>query len=367
MIVGARRELHYHVDMATEFVPGARATARDHGFHTLRVSKTVRETAEACSFVLEVPAHMREAYAYEAGQFCNVRVHIGDRSHVRCYSMSSAPEVDEEMQVTVKRVRGGLVSNWLIDHLCPGDPVEVGLPTGLFRLTPVRGDLVAFAAGSGITPVFSLLKEALATTDRRVRLLYANRDRDSTIFGDELGVLQEEHGDRLTVMHHLDAEEGFVDSTTVRAFLGAGQDAEHYICGPGPFMQIIEEALLEAGVDTRRLHIERFTPTLPLVVDSPADASAPKATRVTIELEGRIGTTDHRPGTTVLQTARQMGMSPPYSCESGVCATCMARVREGSVSMYVNNALTTDEVADGWVLTCQSLPTSESLHVVYEQ
>jgi ferredoxin-NADP reductase len=275
------------------------------------------------------------------------------------------------------------MSNWMVDTLGPGDEVEVTAPAGVFCLGPAggdgesEGDVVAFCAGSGITPVFSLLKAALAGTSRRVRLLYANRDRDTVIFGAGLDALAARHPDRLEVVHRFDVEDGFVDAAAVKEFLGddssgAGApqaddeaaDADHYLCGPTPFMDIVEEALLGGGVAPERIHVERFTPGGPLVQAAPPDDLAAAAT-VTIELDGRTGTTEHHPGTTVLQTARQMGMAPPFSCESGSCATCMARLVEGRVDMFVNNALTDDEVAEGWVLTCQSVPTTPTVHVVY--
>jgi 3-ketosteroid 9alpha-monooxygenase subunit B len=341
---------------------------RDHGFHPLRVQRVVRETAGASSFVLDVPRELRQAFAYEAGQFCTFRVELDGQTHLRCYSMSSAPDVDAELVVTVKRVPGGVVSNWMIDTLAPGDVVDATRPAGVFCLGPDDGDrdVVAFAAGSGITPVFSLAKAALATTSRRVRLLYANRDRDSVIFAAGLDGLGDWYARRLEVVHRFDVEQGFVDADAVRAFLGDPADADFYICGPGPFMDIVEGTLLADGVDPARIYIERFTPA-EVVPPPPSEPAGVRelTTRVTIELDGRTDSTDHRPGTTILQTARQMGMSPPFSCESGSCATCMGRVVEGAVTMRANNALTDEEVADGWVLTCQSVPTTPSVRVIY--
>jgi ferredoxin-NADP reductase len=336
----------------------------DHGFHTLRVGAVVRETAEASSIVLEVPPSLRSAFAYQAGQFCSFRVRVGGEEYVRCFSMSSSPAVDPELRVTVKRTPDGVVSNWMNDHLAPGDLLEVARPAGFFRLGSGRGDVVAFSAGSGITPVISLVKTALATTPRDVRLLYANRDGDAIIFRSEIDELKERYGQRLTVSHHLDNEHGLIQPDTVRHFAGLADDPEFYLCGPGPFMETVEETLLANGVGAERIHIERFTPAEWLSEPEPADATV-SASRVTIELDGRTETTDHRPGTTILQTARQLGMSPPFSCESGSCATCMARLLQGTASMHVNNALTSEEVDDGWVLTCQAVPTSPLVQVTY--
>lgn len=341
-------------------------TMRDHGFHQLRISRVVRETADASSFVLEVPPELEPAFSYEAGQFCTFRVWIDDQPHLRCYSMSSSPAVDTELQVTVKRVPGGVVSNWMIDTLSPGDVIETNCPAGVFCLGPDDADVVAFAAGSGITPVFSIVKSALAATSRQVHVLYANRDPDSIIFAAELDRLTECHPGRLEVLHHLDVEKGFVDSDAVRPFATAAADAAYFICGPRLFMDIVEDTLVADDVHDSRIHIERFSAPEPSPVPD-SSVGAHTASRVTIELDGRTDTVNHHPGTTILQTARQTGMSPPFSCESGSCATCMAKVVEGTVTMYTNNALTDDEVADGWVLTCQSVPTSSSVHVVYEE
>jgi len=347
------------ISAAAASPPGA---VRDHGFHPLRVARVVAETAESASFVLDVPDELRDAYAYEAGQFLTFRVRVDGEAHHRCYSMSSTPGVDDELVVTVKRVPGGVVSNWMIDTLGPGDEVEASPPADVFRLDG-DGDLVALAAGSGITPVISLVKAALDATDRRVRLLYANRDREATIFRAELDALAARHPGRLEVAHRLDVEDGFLDAAAVAPFVTAG--AEFYVCGPAPFMDIVEDALVAGGIDGARIHIERFTPAPPPdeAAETEDDSAAP--VQVTVELDGRTDSVDHRAGTTILQTARQMGMTPPYSCESGNCATCMAKLVEGTVSMFVNDVLTDEEVADGWVLTCQSVPTSPTVRVVY--
>ena len=336
---------------------------RDHGFHPLRVARVIRETADAASFVFDVPPDLREAFSYQPGQFCSFRVVVDGQALVRCYSMSSAPALGEPLQVTVKRVPDGAVSNWLNDNVAEGDEIEAAPPTGFFQLDVGDGDLVAFAGGSGITPVFSIIKTALVTTARRVRLLYANRDRESIIFGAELDQLVAQHGDRFELVHRLDVEHGFVDPDVVAPF--ADTDASHYICGPTPFMDIVETSLLAGGVDEGRIHIERFTPAEPVPVPLADEPDASGATQVTIELDGKTGTTEHHPGTTLLQTARQLGMSPPFSCESGSCATCMGKLVEGTVRMHVNNALTPEEVEEGWVLTCQAVPTSSTVHVVY--
>ena len=346
--------------------PPVRGTVHDHGFHPLRIDRIVAETQESASFVLDVPDELRVAFAYRAGQFCTFRCRVDGQPVMRCYSMSSSPEVDDELAVTVKRVPGGLVSNWMIDELSPGDVVDVTLPAGVFCLGEGEGDVVAFGGGSGITPVFSLVKSALATTGRRVRLLYANRDREAVIFAAALDDLAQRHPGRFELVHHLDAERGYLEVESVQAFIAGADDGDFYVCGPPPFMDLVEGALVADGVGPERIHIERFTPAEPVapVEEEEAAADAGPA-QITIELEGRTETTTHHPGSTLLQMARQVGLSAPYSCEAGSCATCMAKLVEGAVKMHVNNALTDDEVEDGWVLTCQSVPTTASVHVVY--
>lgn len=357
----------------TESTGALASAAQHHGFHRVPVARVVDETADTRSIVLAIPPELTEAFAYQAGQFVTFRVDIDDEAVMRCYSMSSAPAVDGELAVTVKRVPGGRVSNWLNDNVEADVEVDVTRPAGVFCLSPDPGDIVAFAAGSGVTPIMSIIKEALATTSRRLRVLYANRDTDSTIFLADLHALAEAHPDRLTVVHHLDAEAGFVDADELRSFLDDGTDAESigdaYVCGPTPFMDLAESALLGFGVDATNLHIERFATPPPApdlaATDTAAGATEGTAAVVTITVDNKTDTAEHHPGTTVLQMARQLGLGPPSSCEAGSCATCMARIVEGTVTMHVNDALTPEEVDEGFILTCQAVPTSDKLEVIY--
>lgn len=341
------------------------ATPGSYGreFHELKVQAVIRETDESVSIVLAVPPRLREVFDYRAGQFVTLRVPVDGEAHLRSYSMSSAPGVDRDLQVTVKRVAGGVVSNRLVDRLRCDDVLDVWPPGGSFVLDESEsdGDVVAFAAGSGITPVFSLLKHVLATTDRRFSLLYANRDRSSTIFADALDLLAAEHPGRLQLEYHFDEEKGFVDGATVSAFTGQRLGAEFLVCGPTPFMDAVEGTLMWSGVPRQRLHLERFTPA-----DQEPSPGRTDGIEVTISLEGRTVTASHRHRATILQTARSAGLQAPSSCETGTCATCMALVSEGRVEMRHNGALTSDEVAAGWVLTCQAVPVTPSVKVVYQ-
>jgi 3-ketosteroid 9alpha-monooxygenase subunit B len=345
---------------------------RAHGYHSLRVMEVVQETHDTRSFVLDVPAELAGTFRYRAGQFCTFRVTIAGEQHLRSYSMSSAPETDRNLAVTVKRVPGGVVSNWLNDQVAAGDVLELTRPAGVFCVGDGERPVVAFCGGSGITPVMSIAKSALRATGRPVRLLYANRDRASVIFDGELRSLGTRHADRLDVRHHLDVDGGFLDGRAIAEFAASavpGLDADFYICGPGPFMDLVEATLLGAGVDPARISVERFDgppeTAIPQPVELPgADTDAPES--VTLLLGGKKATVGYQPGDTVLQTARRGGLHAPFSCEAGDCATCMALVREGSATMRVNNALTPDEVEEGWVLTCQALPRGRTVTVEYE-
>jgi 3-ketosteroid 9alpha-monooxygenase subunit B len=343
---------------------------RDHGYHALRVAAVVTETDDTKSFAFDVPDDLGDLFTYRAGQFCTIRLPIGDGDVLRCYSMSSAPASDAAMAVTVKRVPGGLMSNWLNDHVSVGDTLELTRPSGVFCEHEGDGPVVAFCGGSGVTPVFSIIKQVLATTSRSVKVLYANRDSGSVIFAGELNRLQLTFGDRLLVRHHLDSEAGFLDAAAIAAFVGDGADADFYVCGPAPFMDVVETGLAVAGVDHARISIERFVAGgvgVALSDRAAQRAEASDSTRMlTIILKGRRHQFDYTPGDTVLDAARRGGLKPPFSCELGNCASCMAIVREGGARMRTNNALTPDEVADGWVLTCQALPKGGTVVVEYE-
>jgi 3-ketosteroid 9alpha-monooxygenase subunit B len=331
-------------------------------FAPLRIKRVVRETSDAVSLVLDVPAHCSQRFRYKAGQFLTLRVSVDGQDLRRCYSMSSAP-VEDDMQITIKRDPGGVVSNWLNDTASEGGEIHAAPPEGRFLLRDTGDEIIAFAGGSGITPIMSLVRTALVESSRRIRLFYANRGRDSVIFADALDRLAEAHGDRLTVEHHYDDDRGVVTPAAVESFIAGAGDADYYICGPGPFMDTVEAAVLNSGAPRQRVHLERFEMA---PVSTEESASSATTEEVVIELDRQKTTAQYRPGNTLLQTARIAGLRAPSSCETGSCGTCMARIVSGSARMLNNDALDDDEVAEGWVLTCQSLPTSQTVHVVYE-
>lgn len=336
-------------------------------FQRARVTRIVKETDDARSFVL-APADGPASYL--AGQFCNFKVTVDGTELYRSYSMSSAPETDTELMVTVKRVPSGKVSNWLLDNVSEGDEVEISRPTGTFLLRESPEPLLGFSGGSGITPILSLAKSTLATTDRPVRLLCADRDRPSAIFESVLEALVEQYPDRLTVVRHLDDEKGLLDADAIRAFVGSDIAADSYLCGPEPFMDLIESTLTGPG----RVFSERFgvapaaadsTSEAPPEADGTSGASEEEGT-VTIFVGRKKGTVPRQKGETLLESARRAGLTPPFFCEMGNCGTCMALVTEGCATMRTNDALSDDEVEEGYVLTCQAVPDTASIKVKYE-
>ncbi|MGI9433046.1 MAG: 2Fe-2S iron-sulfur cluster-binding protein [Myxococcota bacterium] len=340
-------------------------------YHELQVTRIREETADARSLTLAIPTALEEAFRYSAGQFLTFRLPVEEERLVRCYSLASAPELESEHKVTIKRVEGGRASNWMNDSVQVGDTLEVMKPAGRFCLQDRPTPLVLFAGGSGITPVISLVKTALASTQRRVRLVYANRDAESTIFRAELTELADRHADRFRLIERFDSRDGFVDAAAVRGNAGEDLGADFYVCGPGPFMTIVEETLLGAGLPSDQFFIERFeyaaegSPIGVTPAGATADASGAEGTSFEISLDGETLDVPLGPGETVVEAARRAGMDPPTSCEEGYCACCMARLEEGAGAMKANDVLDPSQLEEGWVLTCQFVPTSARGRIRY--
>lgn len=333
-------------------------------FHALKVSRVIDETADCRSFELSIPDELREAFRYEAGQHLTFKLPWQDFEVTRCYSLASCPDLGETPKIAVKRVDGGRVSNWMNDELRVGDSILASVPEGRFTLDPETrssSPLFLFAGGSGITPIISLLKSALGATKRAVTLLYANQDRASVIYAGELDRLAAEHGERLTVHWHFDSDGGYLDAATIRALLHHGDVAESYICGPEAFMELVERTLAEAGVHEELVYVERFvSPADPDRVEAEAvDVNALDAPETfSLWLGGRCRTVPYEKGRTLLQCAQTAGLSPPHSCESGFCGSCMAGLKTGAVHMRTHEALSDRDVARGVALLCQSFPSS---------
>jgi 3-ketosteroid 9alpha-monooxygenase subunit B len=346
---------------------------RHHRYNALTVAAVVDETHDTKTFVLEIPTSLGNLYEYRAGQFCAIRATVDGDELVRCYSMSTAPAADKAFAFTVKRVPGGLMSNWLHDHVQVGDTVDLMPPAGTFCVRPSAGPIVAFCGGSGVTPILSIVKEVLATTGQPVHVLYANRDHSSIIFRAELDLLAATNPGRLHVRHHLDDQAGFLNENDIVEFVTGMADGAFYVCGPTPFMDVVETGLAQAGMGTSNIAIERFiagrdpaAPADPGAPDHDSTSDDEGTKTVTIVLKGKRNTVDYVAGDTVLDTARRGGLKPPFSCEMGSCASCMALVHEGSATMRANSALSADEVSAGWVLTCQAVPVGREVVVEYE-
>jgi len=352
-------------------------------FHKLLVREIVPETAEANSIRFEIPPELRDAFAFKAGQHLTLRATIKGEEVRRNYSLCTAP-AESDWMVTVKRIGGGLFSNWVGDALKAGDMVEVMVPHGSFTTdfsAANRRRLVGIAGGSGITPVISLIKTLLREEpESRFTLLYGNRDSSSVIFLEALAGLKDQHLGRLEIYHFLDAEEqdialfnGMLSRERLEEAIPAlVPDAAEvdgwFICGPGPMMDAAEGALLDRNVPRDRIHIERFT------ADRPAGAVAQEIAQlqskaegvtVAVTLDGRTRRVPFTAGN-ILDSARAAGMPAPFACKAGVCATCRARVTKGKVEMAARYGLTDEEVAEGYVLTCQSVPLGDGVAVDYD-
>jgi len=352
-------------------------------FHALKVAEIVPETAEANSIRFEIPAELREDFAFKAGQHLTLRTTINGEEVRRNYSLCTAP-ADSDWMVTVKRIGGGLFSNWVGDRLRPGDMVDVMVPHGSFTTdfsASNKRHLVGIAGGSGITPVMSLIKTLLREEpESRFTLFYGNRDSSSVIFLETLAGLKDKHLGRLEIYHFLDQEEQDIelfngmlnrerlDEAIAALVLDTGAVDGWFICGPGPMMDAAEGALLDRNVAKERIHIERFT------ADRPAGALAKEIAELQTQAEGMTvaitldGRTRRVPFTAgnILDSARASGLPAPFACKAGVCATCRAKVTKGKVEMAVHYGLTDEEVVDGYVLTCQSVPVGDGVAVDYD-
>ncbi|HEV2078787.1 MAG TPA: 1,2-phenylacetyl-CoA epoxidase subunit PaaE [Allosphingosinicella sp.] len=353
-------------------------------FYNLTIAEVVEETADAKSFRFEWPDELRETFAFKPGQHLTLRAEIDGEDVRRTYSLCVAPQ-DGELKVTVKRIAGGVFSNWANDNLKQGDTVEVMPPLGSFTWDfrpEARNHYVGFAGGSGITPVISLLKTALRTEpESRFTLFYGNRDSSSVIFLEELAQLKNRFMGRLQV-HHFLAEEaedidlfnGMLDREKCDQILEMLVDVQGidaaFICGPGPMMDAAEAALMDASVPKERILIERFTadrPPAALEAHMQALQSQAQGLTLMVTLDGRKRRVefDAKAGN-ILDSARASGLPAPYACKAGVCATCRARVVSGEVEMAARYGLSDEEVAAGYVLTCQSVPKGEGVEVDYD-
>lgn len=339
--------------------------------HRLRVVEVIVETADARSLVLRPAPESAERFTYRPGQFLTLRLPGADgRPAARCYSLASSPHTGEPLKITVKRVAGGYASNWVCDRLAAGDELEALPPAGTFTPDSLDGDLLLVAGGSGITPVLSIAKSALAAGRGRVVLLYANRDEASVVFRDELRALAQAHPHRLLVLHWLESLQGLPAVDRLAAALApyAGREAEAFVCGPQPLMDAVEQALRTLGVPGARIHRERFFSLGADVFDAPAvppGTAAEGGGTAEVELDGTTHTVAWPAKATLLDALLAAGVDAPYSCREGACSACTCRVVKGEVTMVRNDVLDERDLADGYVLACQALPLTDRVEITY--
>ena len=366
------------MSVATDLV----TTSAPAGFHTLRVARVERLCDDAAAVTFDVPDGLRETYAFRPGQYLTLRLFRDGREERRSYSIC-APE-GAAPRIGVRRVDTGLFSTWLVDRLTAGDEIEVGPPQGRFS-PPVDGahgvHHVLVAAGSGITPVLSIAATVLAAhADTHVTLLYGNRRSDTVMFGEDLADLKDRYGPRLQLVHVLSREptavdlfNGRLDADRLRTLIGAlvpvGEVAHWWLCGPLGMVEDAGEVLTGFGVPRAQVHRELFyvdepPPEVHRSEDDVVDDGTGSA--VTIVLNGRASVLTLPRTEPVLDAAQKVRSDLPFACKGGVCGTCRAKVVEGSVAMDVNYALEPDEVAQGYVLTCQSHPTAAKVVLDYD-
>jgi ring-1,2-phenylacetyl-CoA epoxidase subunit PaaE len=352
--------------------------ARTAGFHPLRVADVERLCDDAVAVTFDVPPHLQEVFAFRPGQYLTLRRYRDGQEERRSYSIC-AP-AGALPKVGVRRVDGGLFSEWLVDRVAPGDAIEVAPPAGSFtpELAPgVHHGLIA--AGSGITPVLSIAASVLAAhPDTRVTLIYGNRRTDTVMFTEELADLKNLHGPRLHLLHVLSREPmeaeiftGRLDAAKLRLLLGSLVDVsdvdEWWLCGPLGMTEAAVEVLTELGVERQRVHRELFYVDEPPPELHRPDPEIEGATsEVTVVLNGRSTTMTLPRAETVLDAAQRVRADLPFACKGGVCGTCRAKVIEGAVTMRRNFALEDEEVEAGFVLTCQSRPETDAVTVDFD-
>lgn len=351
-------------------------------FHKLTVTALDKPISDATTITFDVPENLYKTFNYYSGQHLIIKFKVNGEEVRRSYSLNSCPYVDEPLQVTVKRVKGGLVSNYVNDTLQVGDTLEVMTPQGRFYADideKAYKTYFLFSAGSGITPIISILKSVLqASPYSAVNLFYGNANQDTIIFKEELKKLQEAYPERLQVVHTLSdpkvwtsweswkGRTGRIDADAVEWFITnhppIAQTTEYYICGPGAMNTGIKKALIGLGVPKELVHIEQFGGQ---VEELNNDIKAVDNAQLTATVNGEKYQLSVPKGKTILQVLKTANTTPPYSCESGVCGTCVAQVTKGKAEMKSCMALEDSDIEKGMILTCQALPTTAEIGIEF--
>lgn len=349
----------------------ADTTTRAHGFHALRISAVDPMTEDSIAVTFDVPADLRETFTFTQGQHVSVRALIDGQDVRRSYSLCTPPS-SGTLRVGIKRTPGGLFSNWAVRGLRVGGELEVARPTGLFHV-PLDPALarhhVGIAGGSGIGPILSVLATTLEVEPHSTcTLLYANRTADAVMFRDDLAALGATFGDRLRVIHILENRDGFIDSAKVAGWIADGTLAGAnvwFVCGPNAMADAVHAALTANDVDPALVHSESYT-----AGESRGPVTTPDTrfadADLTFTLDGAERTVPVA-GRTLLEAALSTTADVPWSCRSGICGTCRAKLCEGTVEMAFDDVLSEQELADGYVLTCQSRPTSDRVAIDYDR
>ncbi|MFB4297536.1 1,2-phenylacetyl-CoA epoxidase subunit PaaE [Actinomadura sp. NTSP31] len=360
----------------TTLAPGA-APARSAVFHELTVAAVDHLCDDAAAITFDVPAALRDAYAFRAGQSLTLRRFVDGREERRSYSIC-AP-AGAAPRIGVREIPGGLFSSWLVHEVTPGTRIEVQTPTGSWQADPALGERhLCIAAGSGITPMLSVASTVLTHPAAQVTLLYGNRTSRTVMFTEELGDLKNRYGPRLQIAHVLSREprdvelfSGRLDHDRLTRLLTGLVPVEAFdhvwLCGPLQMVQDARRALTGLGVPADRVHVELFYVDAPPPQPRRTDDTLTGATaELTVVLDG-LRTTSRVPReTTVLEGAQRTRADLPFACKGGVCGTCRALVRDGEADMRRNYALEPAEVDAGFVLTCQSFPATGTVTVDYD-
>jgi len=352
-------------------------------FHDLTVTRITPDAPGSVCISLHVPDPLRSAFAFEPGQFLTLRAQLGGQDTRRNYSICSTPAQlahNGQMDVGVRQVQGGLFSTWANTQLRVGTVLACMPPDGRFGVRRPRAiHRVGFAAGSGITPILSILRHSLETSvHSRFTLVYGNRRMGSVMFNEALQDLKDRYTDRLTLIHVLSRQaqevpllEGRIDGPKVQAlinaFLPVPSMEEVFVCGPEGMIEDTEAALCQAGVKPERIHSERFTSSTPARPAPVEPGWAPQGPLFTVVLDGKSHVLALLPHQAVLDAAVEAGLDVPFACKAGVCCTCRAKVMQGSAHMDKNFTLTTAECDQGFILTCQARPTSADLVLSYDE
>jgi 3-ketosteroid 9alpha-monooxygenase subunit B len=333
-------------------------------YYSLRVHEVIEETSDTKSLVFEIPPAHAHAFRYRPGQFLTLRIADEGRHLLRCYSLASCPLLPEPPRVTVKRVAQGRVSNWICDRIKAGDTIEVRPPAGHFVPHSLDGDFLMFAGGSGITPIFSIIKSALIAGRGRIRLVYANRDEQSVIFRDPIDALAKQHPARLEAIHLFDSVQGLPTTAQLADLSRSWTGADCYVCGPEAFMECALEALRGLSVASARIHVERFV-SLPDEEDAipVAETAATGDVHLEVELDGEHHELTCSRDEPLLDAMLRAGLRAPHSCQSGACGSCMCTLEAGEVHLRHNQVLDKNDLAQRWILACQAIADTPSVRV----